>query len=234
VAIGFACWELRRKSAAIAELRFTTCRRPSRRVSACGPVPCPVIDRRGVPAKSSERPRFDCAPEFQARSGSRRSPFEHAKQAARVPDRIGLFILDLFRMGVRRGGSGRWGDRPLVGIGGDGGAATRGTRPESTVILPVVGGTVDSQLDSIVSVPSYLSSNFDASSPIAPSLWSRVSLSRAHLVSCGASAAERAHDPQIDSVVIAPAFSLECGPCQPSHLRSPSARDRFRRYKSSA
>src|SRR5271170_2051233 len=68
-------------------------------------------------------------------------------------------------MGQLKRGSGRWGDRPLVGIGGDGGAATRGTGPESTVILPVVGGTVDSQLDSIASVPSYFSSNFDVSSP---------------------------------------------------------------------
>jgi hypothetical protein len=68
-------------------------------------------------------------------------------------------------MGARRGGSGRWGDRPLLGIGGDGGAATRGTRPESTVILPVVGGTVDRQLDSIESVPSYFFSDFDVCSP---------------------------------------------------------------------
>src|SRR5271154_6360615 len=113
-------------------------------------------------------------------------------------------------MGRTKGGSGRGGDRPLVGIGGDGGAATRGTGPESTVIVPVVGGAVDSQLGSIVSVPSYSSANSTCLRPNLP-----------------------ARFVQIDFVVIAPGFSLECGPCQFSPLRSPSATDRSQPCKSS-
>src|SRR5271168_4371256 len=114
-------------------------------------------------------------------------------------------------MGRTKGGSGRWGDRPLVGIGGDGGAATRGTGPESTVIVPVVGGAVDSQLGSIVSVPSYLAWNSTRVRPATPTRFA-----------------------PIDSVVIAAAFSLECGPCQPNLLRFPSARDLSRLCRLSA
>jgi hypothetical protein len=154
-----------------------------------------------------------------------------------TPERLGLFIQkraisDLARMGARRGGSGRWGDRPLLGIGGDGGAATRGTRPESTVILPVVGGTVDRQLDSIESVPSYFFPDFDVCSPESVGR-----LSPAHLYDFCNRRPREGLKPllivKIDFVVIATAFWLECGPCQPSHLRCPIARVRSQPFKSS-
>jgi hypothetical protein len=188
VAIGFACRVRHRNSAATAALRFTTCHRRSPRVSACGPVLCRVIARRGVRAESSDRPRLDHARTFRTglvptrtTSSSSGKPLEYRiGSLLNTPGRFGLLIHE---RGVShsQNGSAKRGERPVGGPAarghwGDGGAATRGTCPESTVILPADVGTVDRQLDSIASVPSYFFSNFDLSSPanVGPLRWAHL------------------------------------------------------------